>query len=173
MLTRRLTWAFVTAVLLTAFTNAPADARQHRKSKHHTHHYSKVHTPVAHCDDRYPMNCASQTRQERRTRVASTEGRTVIGGRPSGCPHAYCGCGARLYLGISDTRLNLAWNWTKYYHGSTPVAVWRHHVAIIIKMTGPNTALMRDYNGGRGLSYIHERSTAGARIVGSTLLAMR
>jgi len=23
---------------------------------------------------------------------------TVVGGRPSGCPHAYCGCEASLYL---------------------------------------------------------------------------
>jgi hypothetical protein len=91
----------------------------------------------------------------------------VIGSRPSGCPHAYCGCGARLYLGLSDVRLNLAWNWTKYYHGSTPVAVWRHHIAIIERMTGPQTAVLRDYNSGRGLSRIHERSIRGARIVGS------
>ena len=94
-------------------------------------------------------------------------GATIIGGRPSGCPHAYCGCGARLYLGLSDVRLNLAWNWTKYYSGPTPVAVWRHHIAIIEQWTGPNMAILRDYNSGHGLSRIHERSTAGATIIGA------
>lgn len=100
-------------------------------------------------------------------------GSQIIGGRPAGCPHRYCGCGARKYLGIDDVRLNLAWNWTKYYHGSTPVAVWRHHVAIIERMTGPHTAILRDYNSGRGLSRIHERDIKGARIVGRTSLAMQ
>lgn len=90
----------------------------------------------------------------------------IIGGRPAGCPHAYCGCGARKYLGIHDARLNLAWNWTKYYRGSTPVAVWRHHVAIIERITGPHTAILIDFNSGRGLSRRHERSIAGAKIVG-------
>ena len=87
---------------------------------------------------------------------------------PAGCPrYAFCGCGARKDLGLSDVRLNLAWNWTKYYHGPTPVAVWRHHIAIIERWTGPNTAILRDYNSGGGLSRRHERSLAGARIVGS------
>lgn len=99
----------------------------------------------------------------------SYEGGTVIGGRPAGCPRAYCGCGAARYLGLNDARLNLAWNWTKFYHGPTPVAVWRHHVAIIERMTGPTTAILRDYNSGRGLSRIHERSIAGARIVGAAI----
>jgi hypothetical protein len=100
-----------------------------------------------------------------------TDGATVIGGRPSGCPRAYCGCAAARFLGLNDPRLNLAWNWTKFYHGPAPVAVWRHHIAIIERMTGPHTAILRDYNSGRGLSRIHERSIAGARIVGRTSYA--
>src|SRR5690348_7088164 len=27
---------------------------------------------------------------------------TIIGARPSDCPHSYCGCGLRKYLGLSD-----------------------------------------------------------------------
>src|SRR5690348_6224620 len=38
---------------------------------------------------------------------------TIIGGRPAGCPHNYCGCGLRIHLGISDKRFNLAWNWAR------------------------------------------------------------
>lgn len=105
--------------------------------------------------------------------TAAYDGGAVIGGRPPGCPHAYCGCGAMKYLGLTDKRLWQAWNWTKYYHGPTPVAVWRHHIAIIERMTGPHTAVLRDYNSGRGLSRIHERSIVGAKIVGRTSLAMQ
>ena len=36
---------------------------------------------------------------------------TVVGGRPSGCPHAYCGCEASLYLfGHIRTDLNRAFS---------------------------------------------------------------
>ena len=90
----------------------------------------------------------------------------IIGGRPAGCPHAYCGCGARLYLGIDDPRLNLASNWPRYYRGSALIAVWRHHVAIVERMTSPHTAILRDYNSGGHLSRLHERSIVGARIIG-------
>lgn len=116
--------------------------------------------------------------RERRTRVAlpsvyrvrqpfDANGMTaqVIGGRPSGCPHAYCGCGLRKYLGLSDVRLNLAWNWARlfprtYAHDGA-AAVRSHHVMLIEHMTGPLRAIVRDYNGGRHLSYIHERSLRG------------
>jgi len=152
---------------------SPAEAKRH----HYRHHFHRT-------IDRLPVHamlqCDNSGRpcvEDQRTSLVSqarfggvgvaggSEG--VIGGRPSGCPHAYCGCGARLYLGLSDVRLNLAWNWTRYYSGSTPVAVWHHHVAIIERMTGPHTAILRDYNSGRGLSRIHERSLAGARIIGA------
>ena len=100
------------------------------------------------------------------THGEASQGETIIGGRPTGCPHAYCGCGARLYLGLTDVRLNLASNWLRYYTGTTLIAVWSHHVAIIERMTGPRTAILRDYNSGHGLSRIHERSLVGARIIG-------
>jgi len=172
MLTRRLT-AFMLAALLAACMNTPSDARQHHKRYHH--HLTRVHIAEAtDClsDDNGHTNCNGSNKRIQSHYYASDEGQ-VIGGRPSGCPHAYCGCGARLYLGIDDPRLNLAWNWTKYYHGSMPVAVWYHHVAIIERMTGPHMAILRDYNSGNGLSRIHERSIAGARIIGMTNLAMK
>lgn len=94
---------------------------------------------------------------------------TIIGGRPAGCPHRYCGCGLARYLGIDDKRLNLAWNWARLYPRARPApgmaVVWRHHVALIVSMVGPGEALLRDYNSGRGLSRIHVRSIAGAVVV--------
>ena len=87
---------------------------------------------------------------------------------PAGCPaRLFCGCGARKHLGIDDPRLNLAANWPRLYHGSTPVAVWDGHVAVIDRMTGPNSAMLYDYNSGGHLSRYHERSLAGARIIGA------
>lgn len=103
----------------------------------------------------------------------------VIGGRPSGCPHAYCGCGLRKYLGLDDARLNLAWNWAKFFPRTSlragVVAVWHHHVALVVSVTGNRMAVLRDYNGGEHLSYVHERSVAGAIFVdpGASRTAVR
>lgn len=37
----------------------------------------------------------------------------IAEGRPAGCPRYWCGCWARLQIGSSDERLNLALNWPK------------------------------------------------------------
>ena len=166
-----MTVTLVVALLITS----QAQARTHHKRHHHV---TKITYAVVGCEygndgktvcRSAEVPIAKRKIEMRRVTVADANGNvseSIIGGRPAGCPHAYCGCGARLHLGISDPRLNLAWNWTKYYHGSTLVAVWPHHVAIIERMTGPHTAILIDYNSGLGLSRHHERSIAGARIVG-------
>lgn len=115
--------------------------------------------------------------RHRHTTIIDANG-NVIGGRPQGCPHAYCGCGLRKYLGINDPRLDLAWNWARLFPrghaGPGMAAVRHHHVMLIERMTGPMTAIVRDYNGGRHLSYIHERSLRGYVFVDpSARLAMR
>jgi len=90
---------------------------------------------------------------------------SVIGGRPSGCPWAYCGCGLRKYLGIDDVRLNLAANWARLFphtHARPGAAAVRsHHVMLLVAHVGGSNWTVRDYNGGRHLSYIHERSVSG------------
>ena len=91
---------------------------------------------------------------------------TVIGGRPAGCPHAYCGCGLRKYLGLSDKRLNLAWNWARLFpRVSGPragvAAVRAHHVMYIEGRAGNGDWLVRDYNSGGGLSRVHVRDVRG------------
>lgn len=89
----------------------------------------------------------------------------VIGGRPSGCPWAYCGCGLRKYLGLSDDRLNLAWNWARLFRHTSPApgvaAVRHHHVMLLVSHVSGSIWTVRDYNGGRHLSYIHERDVRG------------
>lgn len=90
----------------------------------------------------------------------------IIGGRHAGCPHAYCGCGLRKYLGLSDVRLDLAWNWARLFpHESAPraglAAVRHHHVMYIEAAVGNGLFLIRDYNSGGGLSRLHIRDVRG------------
>lgn len=89
----------------------------------------------------------------------------VIGGRPSGCPFRYCGCGLRKYLGIHDARLNLAANWARLFHRtdahSGAAAVRSHHVMLLVQHVAGSRWLVRDYNGGRHLSYLHVRDVRG------------
>lgn len=91
--------------------------------------------------------------------------RIVIGGRPDGCPHAYCGCGLRKYLGIDDARLNLAWNWARLYPRVEArvgaAAVRKSHVMLLVSHVGGTRWIVRDYNGGKHLSSIHERDVRG------------
>ncbi|HKT20008.1 MAG TPA: hypothetical protein VJR47_18290 [Stellaceae bacterium] len=95
---------------------------------------------------------------------------TLIGSRPSGCPHAYCGCGLRKYLGLSDARLNLASNWARYFpHEAGPraglAAVRNHHVMYIEAAAGNGEWVVRDYNSGGGMSRVHVRDVRGYTFV--------
>jgi hypothetical protein len=89
----------------------------------------------------------------------------LLGGRPSGCPHAYCGCGLRKFLGFTDTALNLAWEWARRFPRTSAhagaVAVRRHHVMLLESHLGGTVWLVRDFNGGRHLSWLHARSIVG------------
>ena len=116
------------------------------------------------------MQTSPERRPARRAAVASyasaDQGATIIGGRPSDCPHAYCGCGLRKFLGLEDKRLNLAWNWAKFFpRESAPraglAAVRRSHVMYIESSAGDGQWLVRDYNSGGGLSRLHVRDVRG------------
>jgi hypothetical protein len=89
----------------------------------------------------------------------------VIGGRPAGCPHEYCGCGLRIHLGLSDKRLNLAWNWASAFLRTSAqagaAAVRHHHVMLLERHVSGSRWIVRDYNSGNGLSRIHERNVRG------------
>lgn len=64
--------------------------------------------------------------------------------------------------------LYLAANWFQFprtYARSGMVAVRRHHVMVIERMTGPHTAIVYDGNSGGHLTRIHERSLRGYVIV--------
>ena len=98
--------------------------------------------------------------------VATVDQGTIIGRRPADCPHAYCGCGLRKYLGLSDKRLNLASNWRKLFpRAAGPAAgmaaVRPGHVMYIEASAGDGQWLVRDYNSGGGLSRLHVRDVRG------------
>lgn len=113
----------------------------------------------------------AEARKRPRMAMSYDEGQLLP--HPAGCPRrAFCGCGARKHLGIDDVRLNLATNWPRYYRGTTQVAVWRGHVAVIDRWTGPHTAMMYDYNSGGHQSRYHERDTRGARIISGSVAGL-
>ena len=108
-------------LIIVAFASSSANA-YHRDHRHH--HYSRVHQQLSY---RGSDICVATNSGRRvcnvNTPVLDAAGNgaigmaddadAVIGRRPNGCPHAYCGCGLRKYLGLSDARLNLASNWAK------------------------------------------------------------
>jgi hypothetical protein len=90
----------------------------------------------------------------------------VIGNRPDGCPHAYCGCGLRKYLGLTDKRLNLASNWRRFFvrvpHPRAGLAAVRnHHVMYLESQAADGEWTVRDFNSGGGLSRLHVRDVRG------------
>lgn len=99
-------------------------------------------------------------------RYASSE---VIGGRPAGCPRAFCGCGASLHLfGRIIPSLNLAANWFRFPRAAPApkmAAVRRHHVFVLEQHISGNIWLAFDANGGGHATWLHARSIAGYVIV--------
>ena len=110
---------------------------------------------------------------------AMADAAQIIGGRPSDCPHSYCGCGLRKYLGLEDKRLNLASNWARPFpREGAPraglAAVRSGHVMYIEGSAGNGQWLVRDYNSGGGLSRVHVRDVRGYVFVNPhTALASR
>jgi len=110
---------------------------------------------------------------------AMADAAQIIGGRPSDCPHSYCGCGLRKYLGLADKRLNLASNWARLFPREAGpraglAAVRSGHVMYIEGSAGNGQWLVRDYNSGGGLSRVHVRDVRGYVFVNPhTALASR
>ena len=94
---------------------------------------------------------------------------TVVGSRPTGCPRAFCGCEASLYLfGHIRADLNRASNWMRFPPTSpapNTVAVRNHHVMVIVSQVDGSNWLVHDGNSGGGLTRNHVVSIRGYRIV--------
>ena len=130
---------YLILILLALIWAGPAQARH----RHHHRHHAAV-------------------------QAASTENQ-VIGGRPPGCPRAFCGCSASLKIfGRIIPELNLAANWGKFPPASPGpgMAAWRkHHVFVILAVNSDGTVLAHDGNSGKHLTRIHAVKLNGYRVV--------
>ena len=125
------------------------------------------------CNERGCSDYASHARTSNRavqSRVVTDANGSVIGRRPAGCPHAFCGCEASLYLfGQIRAELNLAANWLRNFPRTAPapgmVAVRSHHVMVLVSPVDGNDWLVHDGNSGGGLTREHVRSLKGYVVV--------
>lgn len=164
-MTKRLTWAFVIAVALTALANAPADARQHKK--HHTHIALAVtHGCIPDNDGRQhcggSIHRASESPMGRRI-VAPSNGYDLAGvvyiPNPSGTWRVAQSCAHRLaaFWGLGKG-LDKVSTWphvfARTFSPSIGVAAVRrdlHHVMGIIG-GGPGAWRVADFNSGGHLN---------------------
>lgn len=93
----------------------------------------------------------------------------VVGGRPAGCPRAFCGCGASLHLfGKIIPSLNLAANWLRFPRAAPApqmAAARSGHVMVLEQHIAGNVWLVHDSNSGGHLTRLHARSIAGYTVV--------
>ena len=94
----------------------------------------------------------------------------IVGGRPSGCPHRFCGCAASLYVfGEIRPELNLAANWKRKFPRTEPsagmVAARSGHVFVLMSHVGGDEWMVHDGNSGGGRTREHVRSIRGYTIV--------
>jgi len=103
-------------------------------------------------------------------RIAAPEGTVIVGTRPAGCPHAFCGCEASLFLFHKIVpELNLALNWLRKFPRAEPApmraAARPGHVFILMRQIAGDMWLVHDGNSGGHLTREHVRSIRGYRIV--------
>jgi hypothetical protein len=93
----------------------------------------------------------------------------TIGGRPAGCPRAFCGCGAAIHVfGRVVPELNLAANWLRFPRTSPApgmVAVRRGHVFVLEQPLSGDMWMAYDANSGGSATRIHARSLRGYTVV--------
>ncbi len=136
---------------------ARAEARPHHHHYHHTY-YHHAHRHYAAMQAMASISGASISGESR-----------VVGGRPAGCPHAFCGCEASLYkFGRVIPELNLAANWRRFPRTAPApgmAAVRSGHVMILQQQVAGNIWLVHDGNSGGHVTREHPRSIAGYTIV--------
>jgi hypothetical protein len=101
--------------------------------------------------------------------MTMTSSERVVGGRPAGCPNAFCGCEASLYrFGHVVPELNLASNWRRFPRAAPApgmAAVRSGHVMILQAEVGNGVWTVHDGNSGGHVTREHARSLAGYTIV--------
>ena len=93
----------------------------------------------------------------------------TVGGRPSGCPRAFCGCEASLFrFGRIIPHLNLATNWRRFPRAAPApgmAAVRSGHIMILQQQVAGDIWYVHDGNSGGHVTREHPRSIAGYTIV--------
>jgi hypothetical protein len=93
----------------------------------------------------------------------------IVGGRPAGCPRAFCGCGAAIRVfGHVVPELNLAANWLRFPRTSPApgmVAARRGHVFVLEQSLGGDMWMAYDANSGGRATRIGARSLRGYTVV--------
>ncbi len=93
----------------------------------------------------------------------------IVGGRPAGCPHSFCGCGAAIRVfGHIVPELNLAANWLRFPRTAPApgmVAARRGHVFVLERSVGGDVWMAYDANSGGHATRIHAVSLRGHAIV--------
>jgi hypothetical protein len=140
-------WKTVCPVALLLFFVGQAEARPYH---HHHHRYQHFRAMVMSVGD-----------------VQSDE--RVVSGRPSGCPHAFCGCEASLFrFGRIIPELNLASNWRRFPRAAPAAgmaAVRSGHIMILQQHVAGDIWYVHDGNSGGHVTREHPRSIAGYTIV--------
>lgn len=118
----------------------------------------------AHACDAFVGGCV--TTLHSRQLINSPIRNLIVGRRPRGCPHRYCGCAISLKVfGKIIPRLNLAWNWARTFPRTRAaagmVAVRRGHVMLLLRHVAGTRWVTFDPNSGNGLTRIHVQSVAG------------
>lgn len=154
--------AFIFGAFLSVIVGATADAKPR-------HGHVRGHSPIA-CDERGCSDHTAQARLAFAATDANGNSESVVSHRPTGCPHAFCGCEASLYLfGQIRADLNLAANWARKFPRTSPApgmaAVRNHHVMVLMSHVEGNNWLVHDGNSGGGLTREHVVSISGYTIV--------
>jgi hypothetical protein len=150
------------AAILSIATTVPADA-----NPKHGHHRRPT---LIVCDNRGCSDYQSVNHGASPPVLDANGNGVVVGGRPSGCPHAFCGCEASLYVfGEKRRNLFLASNWIRKFPRTAPaagmVAARNHHVMVLISHAGGRDWMVHDGNSGGGLTRDHVMSISGYVIV--------
>jgi hypothetical protein len=133
---------------------------------HHRQQRQTITCDLRGCSDSAPSGRAAANADA----VTDANGGAAISRRPEGCPHAFCGCEASLYVfGKIRPELNLASNWIRKFPRTSAApgmaAARSGHVMVLMSHVEGDNWLVHDGNSGGGLTREHIRSIRGYVIV--------
>jgi hypothetical protein len=153
--------AALAATVIAVLLASPAEAKHHLSQ-------ATITCNQYGCNDRATYRAPTRIVRET-VRHIERAVESIVGGRPRGCPHAFCGCGTSLHIfGRIIPELNLAANWRRFPPAAPArgMAAWRWgHVFAIEEVLGDGEVLAYDPNSGHGRTRIHVVSLRGFHVV--------